>query len=155
MHADDVAGVIMAAIENWRASTGESFNAVSGAALTLRGFAEGMAEWFGRVADLAFELRNVLNWRDRPNPIDPWRLSASRGSGSFPLLGGYGELQTLPSSSSALAFAAAVSVLAAAVSVLAVAVLSVAVPAASSATALPAVTARTIGSCLAPLLTLG
>ena len=55
VHADDVAGVIMAAIENWRASTGESFNAVSGGALTLRGFAEGMAEWFGRPADLAFE----------------------------------------------------------------------------------------------------
>ena len=55
MHADDVAGLIMAAIENWRVSTGESFNAVSGGALTLRGFAEGMADWFGRPADLAFE----------------------------------------------------------------------------------------------------
>ena len=48
VHADDVAGLIMAAIENWRAATGESFNAVSGGALTLRGFAEGMADWFGR-----------------------------------------------------------------------------------------------------------
>jgi nucleoside-diphosphate-sugar epimerase len=55
VHADDVAGVVMAAIDNWRASTGESFNAVSGGALTLRGFAEGMAEWFGRPADLGFE----------------------------------------------------------------------------------------------------
>ena len=55
VHADDVAGLIMAAIENWRVSTGESFNAVSGGALTLRGFAEGMADWFGSRADLAFE----------------------------------------------------------------------------------------------------
>jgi nucleoside-diphosphate-sugar epimerase len=55
VHADDVAGLIMAAIENWRASTGESFNAVSEAALTLRGYAEAMAGWFGRPADLAFE----------------------------------------------------------------------------------------------------
>jgi nucleoside-diphosphate-sugar epimerase len=55
VHADDVAGVIMAAIESWRASTGESFNAVSDAALTLRGFAEAMAAWYGQPADLAFE----------------------------------------------------------------------------------------------------
>jgi nucleoside-diphosphate-sugar epimerase len=55
VHADDVAGLIMAAIDNWRAATGESFNAVSGGALTLRGFAEGMAQWFGQTADLAFE----------------------------------------------------------------------------------------------------
>jgi nucleoside-diphosphate-sugar epimerase len=55
VHADDVAGVIMAAIENWYAATGESFNAVSGSALTLRRFAEGMVEWFGRRSDLAFE----------------------------------------------------------------------------------------------------
>ena len=55
VHADDVAALAMAAIGNWRAATGESFNAVSGAALTLRGYAEGMAAWFGRAPDLAFE----------------------------------------------------------------------------------------------------
>ena len=55
VHADDVAGLIMAAIENWRTATGESFNAVSGGALTLRGYAEAMADWFGKPADLAFE----------------------------------------------------------------------------------------------------
>ena len=68
VHADDVAGVIMASIENWRASTGESFNAVSGAALTLRGFAEGMAEWFGRPADLAFE--PVETWNKMQSEAD-------------------------------------------------------------------------------------
>ena len=60
VHADDVAALAMAAIGNWRASTGESFNAVSGAALTLRGFAEGMAAWFGRAPDLVFQ------------PFDAW-----------------------------------------------------------------------------------
>ncbi len=55
VHADDVAGLVMAAIETWRASTGESFNAVSGGALTLRGYAEAMADWFGQPADLVFQ----------------------------------------------------------------------------------------------------
>ena len=55
VHADDVAGVIMAAIENWRAATGESFNAVSPRRVTLRGYAEAMAAWFGQPADLAFQ----------------------------------------------------------------------------------------------------
>jgi nucleoside-diphosphate-sugar epimerase len=65
VHADDIAGLIMAAIENWRAATGESFNAVSDGALTLRGFAEGMADWFGRPADLVFQ------------PFDTWGEAAS------------------------------------------------------------------------------
>ena len=54
VHADDLARLVMAAIANWRAATGESFNAVSPQALTLRGYAEGMAAWFGQPADLAF-----------------------------------------------------------------------------------------------------
>ncbi|MFO1144030.1 MAG: NAD-dependent epimerase/dehydratase family protein [Amaricoccus sp.] len=54
VHADDIARLVMAAIGNWRASTGEAFHAVSPAALSLRGFAEGMAAWFGKPADLAF-----------------------------------------------------------------------------------------------------
>ena len=47
VHADDIAALIMAAISNWRQSTGESFHAVSEQALTLRGFAEAMYRWFG------------------------------------------------------------------------------------------------------------
>lgn len=54
VHADDVAGVMVAALANPAAAVGEGFHAVSPAALTLRGFAELAAAWFGRAADLAF-----------------------------------------------------------------------------------------------------
>ena len=54
VHADDIAALMMAAIGNWRAVTGESFHAVSEQALTLRGFAETMYRWFGHEPNLAF-----------------------------------------------------------------------------------------------------
>jgi len=59
VHADDVAQMFVKAIESWSTSTGESFHAVSPAALTLRGYAEAAARWFGREARLAF-----LPWED-------------------------------------------------------------------------------------------
>ena len=54
VHADDVAQVFMQAIFNWSQSVGESFHAVSSGALTLRGYAEAMAKWFGQEANLKF-----------------------------------------------------------------------------------------------------
>ena len=54
VHADDVAQVVMRAIENRSAAIGESFHAVSGAALTLRGYAEAMFRWFGHEPKLSF-----------------------------------------------------------------------------------------------------
>jgi len=54
VHADDVAGLFMSAIANWNASIGESFHAVSEKALTLRGYAEAMARWFGQEPKLEF-----------------------------------------------------------------------------------------------------
>jgi nucleoside-diphosphate-sugar epimerase len=63
VHADDVAQVFEKAMERWSAATGESFHAVSGAALSLRGYAEAVASWFGREARLAF-----LPWNE-------WRKS--------------------------------------------------------------------------------
>ncbi|MBB3610805.1 NAD(P)-dependent oxidoreductase [Rhizobium sp. BK602] len=54
VHADDVAQMFMDAIANWRASTGESFHAVSSGALTLRGYAEAMSHWFGHKPRLEF-----------------------------------------------------------------------------------------------------
>ena len=54
IHADDIAALMMAAIANWRAATGESFHAVSEQALTLRGFAEAMFRWFGHEPELGF-----------------------------------------------------------------------------------------------------
>lgn len=54
VHADDVAQMFMQAIANWSVSMGEAFHAVSPAAVTLRGYAEATAAWFGREADLSF-----------------------------------------------------------------------------------------------------
>jgi len=54
VHADDVAQLFMCAIARWSASTGEAFHAVSPAAVTLRGYAEAMAAWFGREAKLRY-----------------------------------------------------------------------------------------------------
>lgn len=54
VHADDVAQLFMLALENWNAACGESFHAVSPQALTLRGYAEAVASWFGQPARLEF-----------------------------------------------------------------------------------------------------
>jgi nucleoside-diphosphate-sugar epimerase len=54
VHADDVAQLFMCAIARWSASVGEAFHAVSPAAVTLRGYAETMAAWFGREAELRY-----------------------------------------------------------------------------------------------------
>ena len=54
VHADDVAQAFVAAIESRSVALGEAFHAVSPAALTLRGYAEAMAAWFGREARLTY-----------------------------------------------------------------------------------------------------
>jgi nucleoside-diphosphate-sugar epimerase len=54
VHADDVAQGFIKAIESWRSAVGENFHLVSPAALTLRGYAEHMAFWFGKEAKLHF-----------------------------------------------------------------------------------------------------
>lgn len=54
VHADDVAQVIVRAIDVRSAALGESFHAVSGAAVTLRGYAEAMYRWFGHEPRLSF-----------------------------------------------------------------------------------------------------
>lgn len=54
VHASDVAQVFMKAISNRSVAVGESFHAVSPAAVTLRGYAEAMAAWFGKEAKLKF-----------------------------------------------------------------------------------------------------
>jgi nucleoside-diphosphate-sugar epimerase len=65
VHADDVAQAFMGALANWSSAVGESFHTVSAAALTLRGYAESMAAWFGQPARLRF-----LPWED-------WRATVS------------------------------------------------------------------------------
>lgn len=54
VHADDVAQAFMQALANWSRAVGESFHVVSSAALSLRGYAEAMAAWFGQPANLRF-----------------------------------------------------------------------------------------------------
>jgi nucleoside-diphosphate-sugar epimerase len=59
VHADDVAQAFMCAIARHSASVGEAFHVVSPAALTLRGYAEAAAAWFGKEAHLKF-----VSWED-------------------------------------------------------------------------------------------
>lgn len=54
VHADDVAQSFMRALANWSGAVGESFHVVSPKALTLRGYAEALASWFGHSPRLRF-----------------------------------------------------------------------------------------------------
>jgi nucleoside-diphosphate-sugar epimerase len=54
VHADDVAQLFLQILKHWNAAMGESFHAVSPAAMTLRGYAESIAAWFGQEANLDF-----------------------------------------------------------------------------------------------------
>jgi nucleoside-diphosphate-sugar epimerase len=65
VHADDVAQSFMQAMVNRSIAVGESFHVVSPAAVTLRGYAEAMAAWFGQPARLKF-----LGWEE-------WRKTVS------------------------------------------------------------------------------
>jgi nucleoside-diphosphate-sugar epimerase len=65
VHAADVASAFVCAVRRRDASIGESFHVVSPAALTLRGYAERMAEWFGQKPNLRF-----VSWEE-------WRATAS------------------------------------------------------------------------------
>ncbi len=65
VHADDVAQAFCRALEHPGTAVGESFHVVSPAAVTLRGYAERMARWFGREAALSF-----LPW-------DEWKKGVS------------------------------------------------------------------------------
>lgn len=66
VHADDVAQAFIKAIGNNQNSIGESFHVVSEQALTLRGYAEEMARWFGQEPKLSF-----LPWEE-------WQENANR-----------------------------------------------------------------------------
>jgi nucleoside-diphosphate-sugar epimerase len=66
VHADDVAQTFMQALVNRSVAIGESFHVVSSAGLTLRGYAESVAAWFGKPARLRF-----LPWKE-------WRTTVSK-----------------------------------------------------------------------------
>lgn len=54
VHADDVAQCFVKAMEKRSSALGESFHVVSPAALTLRGYAERVAAWFGKSPQLQY-----------------------------------------------------------------------------------------------------
>jgi nucleoside-diphosphate-sugar epimerase len=68
VHADDVAQSFTAAMAHRSVSLGESFHVVSPAALTLRGYAEAVAAWYGREPVLSFQ------------PWNDWRATVAPGS---------------------------------------------------------------------------
>jgi nucleoside-diphosphate-sugar epimerase len=68
VHADDVAQAFHLALERWEQAVGESFFVVSRGALTLRGFAEAVAGWFGQPARLRF--LPVEEWQRTMAPRD-------------------------------------------------------------------------------------
>jgi nucleoside-diphosphate-sugar epimerase len=65
VHADDVAQAFVKSMAHWSVVVGESFHVVAPAAITLRGYAETVASWFGKQAQLRF-----LPW-------DQWRETVS------------------------------------------------------------------------------
>ena len=54
VHASDVAQLFIKALENWNQAKGESFHAVSPAALTQKGYAEAVASWYGKKVQLEY-----------------------------------------------------------------------------------------------------
>lgn len=65
VHAEDVSQAFIKSIANRNTSVGESFHVVSPQALTLKGYATAMSEWFGREPKLRF-----LPW-------EKWKLTVS------------------------------------------------------------------------------
>ena len=68
VHADDVAQSFMGAMTHRSAAVGESFHVVSPAALTLRGYAEATAAWFGQETHLKYTPWE--EWRQTVSPED-------------------------------------------------------------------------------------
>lgn len=74
VHADDVAQSFMRALHHWEQANGQCFHVVSEAALTLRGYAESIAKWFGKPARLEF-----LPWDDWKKTISTEEANATWG----------------------------------------------------------------------------
>jgi len=66
VHAEDVAQAFAKAIENRPTAIGQAFHVVSAQAVTVRGYAEAVASWFGKKANLDFV------------PWDKWKLHAAQ-----------------------------------------------------------------------------
>src|SRR5262249_13432888 len=68
VHADDVAQAFQKALAHCSTAIAENFHVVSPAAITLRGYAEAVAAWFGAAARLRFlpweEWRGTVSERE-------------------------------------------------------------------------------------------
>jgi len=73
VHAEDVAGLHQACLENPERSVGESFNSVCTEALTLRGYAELVARHFGHEPQLEF-----VPWTEFEARVDPEAAHATK-----------------------------------------------------------------------------
>lgn len=73
VHAEDVASLFIRALERPAQSSGQAFHAVAPRALTLRGYAEAVAGWFGRTANLEFI------------PWERWRMTVSEEDAAITL----------------------------------------------------------------------
>ena len=71
VHCDDVAQAFVQAIEHWPRAVGESFHVASPAALTMAGYAESVAGWFGKQPRIRF-----LPWEE-------WRATVSAKDAAF------------------------------------------------------------------------
>jgi nucleoside-diphosphate-sugar epimerase len=72
VHADDVAQSFVMALAHWSTAVGQGFHVVSPAALTLRGYAEAMAEWFGQEPKLTY-----LPWEEWRKIVSPDEAQAT------------------------------------------------------------------------------
>ncbi|MGD0962653.1 MAG: NAD-dependent epimerase/dehydratase family protein [Candidatus Acidiferrales bacterium] len=71
VHCEDVAQAFVQAIANWPHAVGESFHVASPAALTMAGYAESVAAWFGKPARIRF-----LPW-------EQWRITVATKDASI------------------------------------------------------------------------
>jgi nucleoside-diphosphate-sugar epimerase len=74
VHADDVAQVFDLAIQHLEAAAGEDFHAVAPSALTVRGYAEIAAGWFGQSASL-----EMVSWEQFRQTTTPEHADSSWG----------------------------------------------------------------------------
>lgn len=74
VHADDVAQIFHRAINNFENAVGEHFHVVSPQAITFRGYAEAIADWFEKKANLKFlpweEWKKTVNEADANATMD-------------------------------------------------------------------------------------
>lgn len=71
VHCEDVAQAFVRAMANWPRAVGESFHVASPTALTMAGYAESVAAWFGKQARIRF-----LPWEE-------WRATVAPKEADF------------------------------------------------------------------------